>query len=124
MPILRKGDKKLMTTFNDYQSKAKRTDKYPANFAFICYALGLSSEAGEVAGKIKKLIRDKSSNSVVVCDCTDKESIIDELGDCLWYIAMMAGYMGYTMEDVAFRNIEKLADRERRGKIGGSGDNR
>jgi len=108
-----------MLSFNEYQKKAKTTDKYPSDVALGCYMLGLCSEAGEVAGKMKKIARDNIAATHSV-----KKEFIYELGDCLWYIAMIAAWLGYSMEDVAKYNIEKLADRAQRGKIGGSGDKR
>lgn len=78
--------------------------------------LGLTGEAGEVANKVKKIIRDGKA--------MDREDMIHELGDCLWYIAGFATVAGIELEEVAARNIAKLSDRKARGAIGGSGDNR
>ncbi len=101
-------------TLNEYQSIAWSTAKPTAqNTNYM--VLGLASEAGEVAGKWKKQLRDGT-------DMRDK--IVDELGDALWYVAGAAKSQGITLNDIAQRNIEKLADRQQRGVIGGSGDNR
>ncbi len=106
--------------FNEYQIKAKSTDISPPEHALVYHVLGLSNEAGEVAGKIKKVIRDNDY-------LFSKEKyleIANELGDVLWYLARAAEDVGYTLEDIATMNINKLADRKERNKIGGSGDHR
>jgi len=77
--------------------------------------LGLGEEAGEVQGKIKKLIRDKSFS---------KSEVIKELGDCLFYVTAIANYLGSNLQEVANINLNKLHDRLKRDKIKGSGDNR
>jgi len=82
--------------------------------------LGLSDENGEVLGKFKKLLRDKRG---VLTD-EDKEEIIKELGDVLWYIATVSHLLGSSLEEVARKNNEKLLSRKQRDVLGGSGDNR
>jgi len=77
--------------------------------------LGLGEEAGEVQGKIKKLIRDKSFS---------KSEVIKELGDCLFYVTAIANYLGSNLQEVANINLNKLHDRQKRNKLKGSGDNR
>jgi len=77
--------------------------------------LGLGEEAGEVLGKIKKLVRDKTYS---------KEEIIKELGDCLFYVTAIANYLGDDLQAVADANMAKLKDRKKRDVIQGSGDNR
>lgn len=78
--------------------------------------LGLVGEAGEVAEKIKKVIRDNSLLS--------QEEILKELGDVLFYTAALANFYGGTLQQVAEMNMEKLDKRQREGKLKGSGDNR
>ena len=107
-------------TPNEYQMKAKTFDLYPSVTSWLCHSLGLASEAGEVAGKIKKLVRDKDG----YCGPEDAAKVADELGDCLWYIAMLAHDFKIPLGQIMRENIEKLTDRAIRGKIGGSGDNR
>lgn len=87
---------------------------------FTYPALGLVGEAGEIANKLKKVIRDKSG---VLSDGV-RESVSDELGDVLWYVAQLATEMGTDLDTIAQRNIDKLASRKERGVITGSGDNR
>lgn len=77
--------------------------------------LGLGEESGEVQGKIKRLIRDKSFS---------KSDVIKELGDCLFYVTAIANYLDSNLQEVANANMKKLHDREKRNKIKGSGDNR
>ncbi len=107
--------------FPDYQSKSRRTAKYPSIGHPVIYpTLGLTNEAGEVAGKIKKIFRDKGG---LISDA-DKEALLGELGDVLWYLAQVCTELGLSLDDVAEHNIEKLYSRLERGAIGGEGDNR
>ena len=100
--------------FNEYQKLARLTGVYPEEHKVVYPALGLCGEAGEVAEKVKKNIRDgKSLDGVGL-----------ELGDVLWYISALADDLGVTLEEVAQANVDKLQSRKDRGKIGGSGDNR
>jgi NTP pyrophosphatase (non-canonical NTP hydrolase) len=109
--------------FKSYQLKATATAVYPGQHGLIgklyC-ALGLANEAGEVAGKIKKVIRDDNSSF------SDQriDEISHELGDVLWYLAQLATELGVSLEWIAAENLAKLAGRAARGTIGGSGDDR
>lgn len=105
---------------NDYQKSALQTAKYPREYSIVYPALGLNGEAGEVADKVKKVIRDNAG------DFSDekKHEIALELGDVLWYVATMAHDMGYSLETIARLNVEKLASRLRRNCLSGSGDHR
>ena len=105
--------------FNDYQERAKATCK-PQSYRLDYLVLGLNGEAGEVAEKVKKVIRDKHGKM----DREKEIEIIKELGDVLWYLTVTASYLGFKLEDVAKINIDKLEDRKRRNKISGDGDNR
>jgi NTP pyrophosphatase (non-canonical NTP hydrolase) len=112
-------------TFDNYQTAAASTAIYPeageGSFNALSYAiLGLTNEAGEVAGKLKKVWRDKGG----VLDDEAKAGIADELSDVLWYIAAAASELGLDMADIADANLDKLFDRMQRGVIQGSGDNR
>lgn len=98
-----------------YQKLTRETAIYPKNQAIPYLALGLTSEAGEVAGKIKKQIRDGG---------VEVMGTIDEIGDVFWYLARLCDELGFDAEDVLQRNWAKLSDRKERGVIGGSGDKR
>ena len=107
--------------FSEYQSKSRKTARYPAVGHPVIYpALGLVNEAGEVAGKIKKVFRDKDGQ---ISEET-REALKAELGDVLWYIAQVATELNLSLNDIAQHNITKLYDRLERGKIHGDGDNR
>lgn len=106
--------------FNEYQNKAVATAIYGTGSVIIYPALGLANEAGEVLGKIKKVLRDKEGN---FSDENNKE-IASEIGDTLWYLAALSRDLGLHLEDIAQSNIKKLEDRQRRNVIQGSGDNR
>lgn len=106
---------------NTYQKHAKKTAIYPAKGNNYSYpALGLVGEAGEVAEKIKKIIRDQ--NGVMTPE--NKAEIAKELGDVLWYIAILASEIGYDLKKVGEINLAKLKSRAKRDKLKGSGDNR
>ena len=101
-------------TFDEYQEFARLTAIYPEDVKVVYPTLGLCGEAGEVAEKIKKHMRDGRSLVGVGL----------ELGDVLWYISALADDLGITLEEIAQANIDKLASRMNRGKLGGSGDER
>ena len=104
-------------TAADYQNKACSTAIFPKETALAYLTLGLAGEAGEIANKAKKLIRDG--------DNPDKrEEIGKELGDVCWYLAVLAEELGMNLGKIMEDNIEKLASRKQRGTLGGSGDNR
>jgi NTP pyrophosphatase (non-canonical NTP hydrolase) len=106
---------------DDYQRAALRTARdRDAPDEFLHLVLGLVGEAGEIAEKVKKLIRDHHSDLGQL----DRDDMAAELGDVLWYAAVLASFLGLSLDDVARRNIDKLADRQRRAVLGGSGDNR
>ena len=106
--------------FDDYQKAARRTAIYADRHRVIYPALGLASEAGEVAGKIKKVLRDQGGDF----EKAPLEAIKDELGDVLWYVAVLAADLGLALEEIAADNVAKLEARMERGTIGGAGDRR
>lgn len=107
--------------FKEYQEKSRKTAIYPeAGNNFIYPTLGLSGEAGEVAEKIKKAIRDKEG----IVDEERKKEIEKELGDVLWYVSQLASELKLSLNEIAEKNIEKLYSRMDRGKLKGDGDNR
>ncbi|MEO8104974.1 MAG: nucleoside triphosphate pyrophosphohydrolase family protein [Candidatus Saccharibacteria bacterium] len=108
-------------TFNEYQAAALRTSRgKDAPNELLHLVLGLVGESGEIAEKMKKLIRDKASDESQI----DRRDIAKELGDVLWYIAVLADYLAIEFDDIAKTNIAKLADRQKRNVLQGSGDNR
>ncbi len=111
--------------FNDYQAFVKTMKRYPEKYAVVYPALGLAGEAGEIAEKVKKWIRDDHPR-VGPNFMTEerRDAILKELGDPLWYIASLADDLGYTLQQVVDANVDKLTSRKERGVIHGSGDNR
>ena len=107
--------------FTEYQNLALATAIYPKKYETIYPALGLCGEAGEVAEKIKKSIRDGLHNWP---DEQFKEELTKELGDVLWYISALASDLDISLNEIAENNLQKLASRKKRNMIGGSGDNR
>ena len=106
-------------TFDEYQKESRKTALYPdIGNNFIYPTLGLVGEAGEVAEKIKKILRDDDGKI-----SPEKSDLLKkELGDVLWYIANLSIELGLSMGDIAEHNIEKLKSRLERNKIHGSGD--
>ncbi|MDE3070591.1 MAG: nucleoside triphosphate pyrophosphohydrolase family protein [Acidobacteriota bacterium] len=105
---------------SDYQALSRRTAGYPRE-AWLAYpALGLAGEAGEVAEHVKKAIRDDGG----AIGEERRAAMSRELGDVLWYLAQLATELGLDLDEIASQNIEKLASRQRRGVLQGSGDDR
>ena len=102
-------------TLSSYQKVAASTAMYPTQHAITYPALGLAGEAGEVANKVKKFIRDGK---------LDKSALGAEIGDCLWYIAALCRDLNLDLGEIAKANLEKLQDRKARGTLKGSGDKR
>lgn len=117
-------DKKFMQNqvdFNTYQQESRKTwNLVQTDHPIVYPTLGLLNEAGEVAGKIKKIFRDKQGQ----ISAADREALKQELGDVLWYLAQIATELDLTLEEVAAANLTKLFSRLERGKIQGDGDNR
>lgn len=101
--------------FDNYQRQAVETAIYPSTAQVLYPAMGLANEAGEVLGKVKKIIRDGQFN---------RDDIADELGDVLWYAAALARDLNVDLSTIARRNLAKLASRKERGTLGGNGDKR
>ena len=107
--------------FSEYQTRSRATAVYPDAGNNIVYpALGLCGEAGETAEKVKKAIRDDEGTLTE----ERREAIAAELGDVLWYVAQLATEAGLDLEELAEANLEKLASRQRRSVLHGSGDTR
>ncbi len=107
--------------FDEYQKESRGTAVYPdKDHNFVYPTLGLVGEAGEVAEKVKKVLRDKEGT----VGGETKDEIAKEMGDVLWYLANLATELGISLEEVAQKNIEKLLSRMERDKLHGNGDNR
>ena len=111
---------KKVSDLDMYQKVALTTAIYPREQAIIYPTLGLTGEAGEVANKVKKIIRDGSDKN----DDSLVSEIKSEIGDCLWYIAVLASDFNIKLSDIASANLEKLAIRKKNNTIHGSGDDR
>lgn len=126
-----------MQKLDEYQDATLRYDTFPGYYdgtakyskdgimvateqGLIEKVLGLPGEAGEAADKFKKIIRDKGG----VISLSDREEIVKELGDVMWYVSTIAAYLDVPLSEVANGNISKLESRLRRNKIHGEGDNR
>lgn len=109
-----------MTTFNEYQRRTGETAIFPKDKALEYLTLGLASEAGEVAGKVKKIFRDKGG----LVTNEDRADLAAELGDVLWYVAQLADFLDYDLVEIAEGNLNKLKSRSARGVLIGSGDTR
>ncbi len=108
--------------FDEYQKQAMTTvlttdDKFKD---LLHWVLGINGESGEIAEKVKKIIRDKSGQ----VSAEDKTELAKEIGDVLWYLAVFADQLGMKLDDIAKQNLDKLQSRKQRGVLGGSGDNR
>ncbi len=108
-------------TFEEYQKLSRKTAVYPRKGKnFIYPTLGLTGESGEVAEKVKKVIRDKKG----LIDKETKSEIAKELGDVLWYVSQLTSELGFSLDEIAKSNINKLYSRMKRGRLKGNGDNR
>lgn len=102
-------------SLNEYQKLAQKTAIYKSTHQILYPALGLAGEAGEVANKVKKMLRDGNF---------DRQAVADEVGDVLWYVAALCRDLNIELSDIALNNLEKLYGRKARGTLGGSGDKR
>ena len=111
----------MQTKYGSYQEQSRKTySEIETNDPIVYPTLGLVNEAGEVAGKIKKIFRDKAGQ---ISD-DDREALKHELGDVLWYLTQICTNLELTLEEVAEANLDKLFSRLERGKIRGDGDHR
>tara|TARA_R110002050_G_C8667814_1_gene491754 strand:+ start:163 stop:531 length:369 start_codon:yes stop_codon:yes gene_type:complete len=109
------NDMTIDISMTEYSEFAEKTAIYPEEAEIVYPALGLAGEAGEVANKVKKMIRD---------DRLDRDAIASELGDCLWYIAALCRDLNVDMASVARKNLDKLSMRKQKGTLQGNGDAR
>lgn len=107
-------------SLNDYQTQAASTAIYSDSYAVNYPILGLAGEAGEVANKYKKVLRDHNGQ----LSDEIRLKLADEVGDCLWYIAAIARDLGVSLQDIAKNNLDKLKARAAANTLKGSGDNR
>lgn len=103
------------TDFEWFQEECMKTAIYPKQQGLVYTALGLASESGEYAGKVKKGIRDGSF---------DDKAAAYELFDVMWYVATSAHELGYDLDEIVHMGIKKLRDRQERNVLNGSGDDR
>ena len=108
-------------TAAEYQSRACETAIFPKKQAMEYLTLGLTGESGEIANKVKKFIRDGAAKDEYLAK---RIEIGYEIGDVLWYCAVLAEELEMNLGHIMEKNLEKLADRHKRGKISGSGDHR
>lgn len=110
-----------MNNFDDYQRQSRRTwNLVHTDHPIVYPTLGLVNEAGELAGKVKKIFRDKDG---VISDA-DRDALKYELGDVLWYLAQIATELNLSLDEIAQANIDKLSSRLERNRIQGEGDYR
>ena len=110
-------------TFKRYQVDAKKTAVYPHQkelMGLVYCALSITSEAGEISGKVQKLLRD----GPVEINAEFRKSLMLEAGDVLWNLSALANELGVTLDQIARMNLKKLESRQTRNKIQGTGDNR
>ena len=113
-------EKYKRSDFRSYQLMASSTAIYPDNYKILYPALGLAGEAGEVANKVKKIVRDGPEN--MPKDWRDQ--LASEIGDVLWYCAALATDLNLSLATIASQNEAKLRRRKEADTLGGSGDNR
>lgn len=105
---------------DQYQMQSNKTAIYPEDRAVEYLVLGMCSEAGEVAGKLKKIIRDNNQ----VIDDSKRLELSKEIGDVLWYVSQLALELNIPLSIIAEQNIAKLQERSKNNLISGDGDNR
>jgi len=111
---------KYRMDFNTYQETAVETAIYPDTHRILYPALGMAGEAGEVANKVKKIIRDGTENLPEDW----KDQLASEIGDVLWYCAALSNDIGIPLALIAAQNRDKLLARKQKGTLQGSGDTR
>jgi NTP pyrophosphatase (non-canonical NTP hydrolase) len=109
-----------MDSLQGYQEFVRSTKAYSSEYNLVYPILGLANEAGEVAGKLKKIMRDEDGQ----LSQESFHALVAELGDVLWYVTAVADDLGITISDIFYENYKKLSSRKARGVIKGSGDNR
>lgn len=111
-------------TIEDYEGLVAETAIYPREIPMLYVACGIAGEAGEVADKVKKLMRDKNLMETKAIVTEDKLALAKEVGDVMWYVTAAAKDLGYTLQEIMQMNADKLLKRKATGTLQGSGDNR
>ncbi|MDR9391469.1 MAG: nucleoside triphosphate pyrophosphohydrolase family protein [Trueperaceae bacterium] len=111
-------------TLQEYETGARSTARYPNDATLLYPVLKLAGESGEVAEKLGKAMRDGGWTPGAALDDDVRDALVKELGDVLWYVASVAVDLGSSLDEVAETNLAKLASRQERGAIHGSGDDR
>ena len=107
--------------FDRYQQESRKTwNVIPMNHSIVYPTMGMVNEAGEVAGKVKKIFRDHGGEITEA----DRQALKKELGDVLWYLAQICTELDLSLQEVAEANLVKLFSRLERGQIRGDGDER
>ncbi len=107
--------------FDTYQQESRKTwHVIPMNHSIVYPTMGMVNEAGEVAGKVKKIFRDRGGE----ISEADRQALKKELGDVLWYLAQICTELDLSLQEVAEANLVKLFSRLERGQIRGDGDER
>lgn len=109
--------------FDEYEKLARRTATFTGKqkeYQLLYLTLGVAGEAGEIAEKIKKALRNDEG---IVSD-EKKEELKHEIGDVLWYLSQLSRTLGFNFSEAAEANITKLESRAKRGVIKSFGDNR
>jgi NTP pyrophosphatase (non-canonical NTP hydrolase) len=110
-----------LQSFDEYQAQSRKTwGLIHVDHPIVYPTLGLANEAGEVAGKVKKIFRDKGG----LISEEDRQALKCELGDVLWYLTQICTELDLSLEEVAEANLTKLFSRLERGQIRGEGDHR
>jgi len=113
--------KEAPLTFEEYQEESRKTAIYPeVGKPYVYPALGLGGEAGEVIETLKKVLRDEEGE----IDEATKENLKKELGDVLWYLSNLAEKLNLSLDEIAKKNLKKLASRQKRDVLHGKGDER
>jgi len=111
-------------TFEEYTQRALATASFDPTLGLIYPALGIAGESGEFVDKIKKEVRNRGNRFGYDMSTETKLACAKELGDIMWYVNQAAAQIGYTLEEIAEINIQKLEDRKARNVIKSEGDNR
>lgn len=111
----------LMQNFNEYRDFVVGMKRYPESHRVLYPALGLCGEAGEIAEKVKKWVRDEGAGEM---SNERRMALLSELGDPLWYITSLADDLGFSLQEIVDANVAKLTSRRDRGVLKGDGDNR